>query len=237
METSVIIRTKNEKKYLRDVLIKLKQQTYQDFEMIIVDDHSCDETLAIAQEFHCKIITIPKDQFSHPYSCNLGAEHAQGKYLVYLNGHAIPISKKFLEEGLKNFEDERVAGVYASVVAHKNGTFADKILYNIFGYTVGMVKYEVKKNRKGLLGTTNAIIRKDLWAQYKFNERINEGWGGEDSDWAVHFINLGYKIIHDPKVKVRHSHHLRFKDFFWQIGNWKKMSVGRSVPEKQRRNF
>ncbi|MFA5986985.1 MAG: glycosyltransferase family A protein [Parcubacteria group bacterium] len=237
METSVIIRTKNEKEYLENVLIMLEQQTYQDFEIIIIDDHSCDETLNIAKKHHCKVIAIPEGRFSHPYSCNLGAEYARGKYLVYLNGHSIPISKKFLEEGLKNFEDKKVAGVYSSVIAHEDGTFTDKILYNISGYTIGMVKYRVRKNRVGLLGTTNAIIRKDLWRQYRFNENINGGWGGEDSDWALHFMNLGYEIIHDPKVKVRHSHHLKFRDFLWQIGNWRKMNMGVDVPEKQRRNI
>ncbi|MEA2007446.1 MAG: glycosyltransferase family A protein [Patescibacteria group bacterium] len=234
---SVIIRTKNEEKYLGQVLEMIKQQTYQNFEIIIVDDHSSDKTLEIAKSYGCKIITMPKDQFSHPRSCNIGAENASGKYPVYLNGHSIPISIKFLEDGLKNFENEKVAGIYSIPLAHKHSTLADKVLYNIAGYTIGMIKYRIKKFAPGLLGTTNAMLRKKLWEEYKFNENLNNGWGGEDSEWAWHFIKLGYVIIHDPKFKARHSHHLKFKDLFWQLNNWRKMIAGGDNLEKQRKNF
>lgn len=234
---SIIIRTKNEEKYLEQVLEILKKQTYQNFEIIIVDDHSTDETLKIAKKYNGKVITIPKGQFSHPHSCNLGAGNAKGKYLVYLNGHSIPTSKNFLKNGLENFKDEKVAGVYSITLSHKDSTLTDKFLYNISGYTIGMIEYKAKKFAPGLLGTTNAIIRKNLWEKYKFKEDFNQGWGGEDSDWARHFIKLGYKIIHDPKFKVRHSHHLKFKDFFWQLNNWRKMVASKNIPEKQRKNF
>jgi rhamnosyltransferase len=234
---SIIIRAKNEEKYLKQVLEIIKQQTFQNFEIILVDDRSIDKTVEIAKNYNSKIVTIPKGKFSHPYSCNLGAECAKGKYLVYLNGHSIPLSKKFLENGLKNFIDEKVAGVYAYNLAHKDGTLADKILYDIAGLTVGMIRFEAKGFEPGILGTTNAILRKDLWEKYNFNLNINDGWGGEDTDWSRHFMALGYKIIHDPKFTVRHSHHLKLKDLFWQINNWRKMSASKGTPEKQRKNF
>ncbi len=235
---SIIIRTKNEEKYLGQVLEMLKRQTFQDFEIIIVDDHSTDKTLEIAKKYGCRIVMIPKGKFSHPYSCNLGVKNARGKYIAFLNGHSIPISKKFLESGIKNFErDDKVAGVYAVTLAHKNSTLTDKLIYNITGYITGMIKFRAKNNSPGFFGTTNAFIRKDLWKEYPFDEKINQGWGGEDNDWANHFIKQGYKIIHDPKVKVRHSHHLKFKDYFWQYTNWKKMAPGGEPPEKQKRNF
>ena len=234
---SIIIRTKNEEKYLEQILEILKKQTYQDFEIIVVDDNSVDKTLKIATKYKCKIISVPKGQFSHPRSCNLGAENARGKYLVFLNGHTIPDSEKFLENGLKNFEDNKTAGVYSIPLAHKDGTPTDKILHNIAGYTLGIIKYKAGKYSPNLLGTTNAIIKKGLWEKYKFKEDLNQGWGGEDCDWARHFLESGYKIIHDPKFRARHSHHLKFKDFFWQLNNWRKMFTAGNVPEKQRKNF
>ncbi|MEN8252141.1 MAG: glycosyltransferase family 2 protein [Patescibacteria group bacterium] len=237
METSIIIRTKNEERYLEQVLKKLKEQTYQNFEIIIVDDNSTDRTIEIAQKYNCEIINIPRGKFTHPYSCNLGAEKAQGRYIVYLNGHSIPISQEWLEHGIKNFEDKKVAGVYAMIIAHKDGTLTDKLIYNLVGYTIGMFRRELTDVGIGLLGTTNAIIRKDLWETYNFPE-VNDGFGGEDAAWALHFMKQGYKIVHDPKFKVRHSHHLKMKDFFWQRKNWKQMKAeGGGKPKKQRKNF
>ena len=44
IETSIIIRTKNEERWIGKVLERLVSQTYQDFEIIIVDDGSTDTT-------------------------------------------------------------------------------------------------------------------------------------------------------------------------------------------------
>ena len=55
---SVVIRTKNEERYLGQVLKILRQQTYKNFEVIIVDDNSEDKTIKIAQKYNCKIIFL-----------------------------------------------------------------------------------------------------------------------------------------------------------------------------------
>lgn len=47
---SIIIRTKNEEKYLGQVLEMIKRQTYRDFAIIIVDNCSSDKTLEIAKK-------------------------------------------------------------------------------------------------------------------------------------------------------------------------------------------
>jgi len=243
-KVSVIIRTKNEEKYLGRVLEAYQKQSFRDFEILLVDDRSEDRTLDIAEEYGCRIVTIPNGKFSHPYSCNLGGEAATGEYLVYTNGHSIPGRETFLEDGLRNFRDASVAGVFAIPVAHEDGTIADRIVYDIAAYTVGAIRYRVGGlwyaligTRSGLLGTTNAMIRKDLWTEYPFDESFNDGWGGEDADWAWHFVRKGYKIIHDPCFRVRHSHHLRLRDTFWQFRNWHRMMTSQKIPERQRKYF
>ncbi len=106
---SVIIRSKNEEKYLGKVLDSLFRQSFSNFEILLVDDRSTDRTLEIAREYGCRIIQIPEGKFSHPYSCNLGAENARGEFLVFLNGHSIPCSTTFLEGGLRNFSNPKIA--------------------------------------------------------------------------------------------------------------------------------
>jgi glycosyltransferase involved in cell wall biosynthesis len=206
---------------------------------LIVDDNSTDKTLEIAKKYNCRIITVPNGKFSHPYSCNLGAENACGEFIVYLNGHALPISNTWLEDGLKNFKDEKVIGVYATNVSRKKSTLADKLLYDIIGYTYGSIKFKATSKLPGLLGTTNCIIKKEFWSKKKFDESFNNGWGGEDSKWASDYIDSGYIIIHDPKFRVRHSHNLKLKDIFWQLKNWMKMAENSKMglPEKQRKNL
>ena len=60
---SIIIRTKNEEKYISQCLKKISQQTLKEFEIIIVDNHSSDLTVKKANLFTKKIIKIKKDRF------------------------------------------------------------------------------------------------------------------------------------------------------------------------------
>ena len=234
---SVIIRAKNEEVFLERVLLSLKNQTYKHFEIIVVDNDSTDRTLEIAKKYGCKIVHYSAPKFSHPHSQNLWAENASGEFLVYLNGHSIPAGPDFLEGGLRHFRNSKVAWVYALWIAHKNWTMADKLLYNIVGYTIWGLTYKANKNSAGLLATTNAMIRKSLRDKNPFNESLHWWLGGEDYFWALDRLREGYNIIHDPKLRVRHSHYLKVRDIVWQLKNRYKMWKWKWIPEVQKRNF
>lgn len=51
METGIIIRTKNEERWIGKCLEKIFKQTYKNFEVVIVDSGSTDKTLEIAGKF------------------------------------------------------------------------------------------------------------------------------------------------------------------------------------------
>jgi hypothetical protein len=70
----------------------------------------------------------------------------------------------------------------------------------------------------GILAFTNAIIRRDLWERYPFNE--NYGLGGEDMEWAGYWLQKGFVVIRDRNVCVYHSHGLGLKQLFQQRKNW-----------------
>ncbi len=60
---SIIIRTKNEEKWISSCLKSVFRQEYKNIEVIIVDNMSIDRTVAKAQKFPIKLVTI-KDFFS-----------------------------------------------------------------------------------------------------------------------------------------------------------------------------
>lgn len=228
--TSVIIRVKDEGAVYHQVLSKLQSQTHQSFEIVVVDDNSKDGTDTLAYDYfnsdRIKLVGIPEGKFSHPYSCNLGAEAAEGRYLTYINGHSIPISDTWLRDGLRNFNDEKVAGVFAFVLAHRDAPFAEKTLYGLFSLLHNR-RSEYRKGGMGVMGTTNAILRKDLWQQHHFNQ--NYTIGGEDVEWAQYWMDREYVIIQDPKFRIYHSHHLSLMGLIRQCLRWRKMgssSVG-----------
>ncbi len=225
MKTSVIIRTRNEGILFTEVLSVLQNQTYTEFEIIQVDNESSDGTESVIYKYfsreRIKQIKITKQEFSHAHSCNIGAEPASGELLVYLNGHSIPSTYTWLEDGIKNFEDKNVAGVFAWNLPSKNANIIEKIFYNFFTKILHGKKEVYKKSRMGLLATTSAIIRKNLWIQYPFSKEF--GIGGEDMDWGAYWMNKGYVVIQDPKFRTHHSHNLSFIGLAKQYISWKKM--------------
>jgi glycosyltransferase involved in cell wall biosynthesis len=205
---SIVIRTFNEEKTLEKVLHLIETQTIQPLEIIIVDNESSDKTIEIAKQHKVKIITISKKEFSHPRSCNLGLRIAKGDIVVLTNGHSFPISNKWLEFGIKHFEDSEVAGTFGKTLLDNRASLTEKIINYFYIRTHGYGKIvEYKKINLfsgGLLGTASAAIRRNLWKSHNFDESYLNG--GEDTEWAFYWISKGMKIIEDPCFSVYHAH-------------------------------
>ena len=107
---SIVIRTKNEAKYLGKVLNLLLKQTFKNFEIIIVDSGSTDQMLEIVKKFPIRLYKISQKDFTYGYSLNYGINKAKGKYICILSGHSIPISNNWLASGVI-FQEAR--GLYS----------------------------------------------------------------------------------------------------------------------------
>src|SRR3989338_6460644 len=135
METSIIIRTKNEEKWISENLKRLANQTYKNFEIILVDSGSTDKTLDIINQFinvlNIRIFKIKPEEFSYPFALNFGIKQSLAeKYLVFLSGHSLPISKTWIEYGIKNFTDNKIMGAYGFVWALPDGSIWEKLIFN-----------------------------------------------------------------------------------------------------------
>lgn len=229
METSIIIRTKNEEKWLGVVLERLNSQTYKNFEIIIVDSGSTDKTLNIAKKFNTRIIEIPQREFSYPHALNIGCENSKAdKYFVFLSAHSIPISKTWLSDGIKDFTSDKIMGVYGMMQALPDGSIFEKIYWNslkVFLYRFFGWKKEISHSGMGVLGFTHAIIRRDLWEKHKFDE--NYGAGGEDGEWSSYWFERGYKVIKDSNFSVAHSHGLNLFGLKKQQTYWSTLNKPR----------
>ncbi len=125
---SVIILTKNAGGRFRSLMEKLSNQTYQDFEVVVVDSGSTDRTLEIAEKYGYRIHRIKPEEFHHSRTRNLGAELAKGDYLVYITQDALPLNDDFLEILIKPLENDKVAGVYGRQIAYPNAKPMGEVL-------------------------------------------------------------------------------------------------------------
>jgi len=84
---SIVIPTLNEEKYLPNLLNDLAEQSWSDFEVIHVDGYSDDKTVTIAKRFskRFKLKQIISPRRSAPHQRNLGAEAANGEWIIFMD--------------------------------------------------------------------------------------------------------------------------------------------------------
>ena len=97
MKASIVIRAKNEERFIGQVLEMVFAQKYEDpFEVIVLDSGSTDRTVAIAIQHPVRLHHIKAGEFTFGRGLNTGASLATGEYVVYLSAHCIPVDESWL---------------------------------------------------------------------------------------------------------------------------------------------
>lgn len=94
MMVSIIITTKNEEKNMKNILESLKNQTFKDFEIIVVDNNSIDKTKEISKEYGALVFDKGPERSAQR---NYGVSKALGKYVLILDADMI-LEKEILNE-------------------------------------------------------------------------------------------------------------------------------------------
>ena len=123
---SIVIPTYNEEKYLPKLLECIKKQTFKDYEVIIADANSTDNTKKIAKKYGCKIVKGGMPSVGR----NNGAKAAKGNILLFLDADSL-IEKDFIKNALDEIRNKKldVAGSYLYPLSKK---LIDKIFLGIF---------------------------------------------------------------------------------------------------------
>jgi rhamnosyltransferase len=200
INVSILIRAKNEDKYIGQTLSVLFSQTYKNFEVLIVDSGSTDKTLEIARRYPVRIYEIKPEDFRWGYALNYGFEKARGEYVVCLSAHALPLSDEWLETLVANFNDDKVAAVTSNMLPMPD--------CNPFDRRGLLKRYSVEKRELSegppfLFSNSCSAIRRSAWDRVHFDESL---LAIEEEDWARKIRKIGYKIIYEPEAKVYHSH-------------------------------
>ncbi len=197
MKASLIIRTKNEERWISSCLKSVFAQKHKDFEVIIVDNESTDSTLAKVAQFPVEKIVYCQNYIPGK-SLNMGIEKADGDFIVCLSGHCIPTDENWLGNLLKNFEDPKVAGVYGRQEPLSFTSPADKRdLMLVFG-----PERKIQK-KDSFFHNANSMIRKSVLDEFPFDDKVTNI---EDRVWAQEVLNQGYHIVYEPAASVYHHH-------------------------------
>ncbi len=190
---SVIIPNYNSSKTIKLCLDAVFNQNYDNFEVILVDDVSSDNSLEIASKYKCKIIKLKKNR-GPPVARNMGVKHARGKILFFVDSD-VALRKDALTVAVNKLKENKELGAVC-------GVYSKKPLINdglIEEYRV-LQDYYWKKSTEGYITTlnvANGAIRKDVYEEIGgFNLKLRIS---EDVEFGNR-ISQKYKILSTSKI-------------------------------------
>ena len=105
---SVIIPTYNSEKTIEKCLESIRNQSYKNIEIIVVDRFSMDKTVEIAEKYGARII---QDYGERTRAKNIGLKKAKGKYVLFVDSD-MELSKDVVKECVELMEkDDKIGGI------------------------------------------------------------------------------------------------------------------------------
>lgn len=212
VKLSVVIPTLNEEHYLPLLLGDLVTQTEKDFEVIIVDAKSEDDTKKVAQPYtkklSLKFIESPKRQVAHQR--NLGAKHATGKYIFFIDADT-RIKEDVIEKITSTIQNEKGL-LFLPII--KPST--DSLFYKfIFSSSIQFVKLVQRLGRPLSIGPL-IVIENTLFHKIGgFDEKIAIA---EDHNLIIKAYQNGVKAKIIDDISCYFSLRRFENDGVWNIG-------------------
>ncbi len=206
---SVVIPALNEEKYLPSPLSSLAKQTFKDFEIIVSDGGSTDQTTAIAKKFGARTVVTPHSSVT--MARQKGADVAKGEIIVGADADTT-YPPDHLERIVDHFQkDPNVVAVGSG------GIFEHKPWWSYWGWHIiySIVEWAYHLTHHVMyLPAFNLSYRKSVF--YKiggYNTYLD--FGGDELDILDRLKKAG-TVLFDPKLYVYPSSR-RAKEGFWML--------------------
>jgi 2-desacetyl-2-hydroxyethyl bacteriochlorophyllide A dehydrogenase len=189
----------NEERRLPALLRALARQHYRDFEVVVVDSGSFDQSPWLARESGARLIEIDSRDFTFGHSLNVGIAAAQGDLIAIVSAHAEPVDDGWLGALMAALRRPDVAMVYGRQVGGPLSRFSESLDfqrdYREVGYSHGPPNFAANN--------ANSAIVRALWDEHRFDETLT---GLEDAEWARYWMQHGREVVYEPRAAVYHIH-------------------------------
>jgi glycosyltransferase involved in cell wall biosynthesis len=172
---SVIVPTKNSEEFLGKCLDSIKNQTYKDVEIIVVDNNSIDKTKEIAQKYTDKVFNCGPERSAQR---NYGAEESKGEYVYFVDSDFI-LDKDVMRQCVDKIEKK-----YDAIVVHNSPDISVSWIAKVRKFEVDMYKYDLTHS------AARFFKRKVFLVIGGYNKKIT---AGEDYDIQNKLNNKGYR--------------------------------------------
>lgn len=220
IKTSVITVTYNNGNSIQDYLESLSEYLPENSEVIIVDNHSTDDTVPIIENFrqtHKKIVLIKNEQnYGFSVGNNLAAQKARGGFLLILNPD-IKITKGSLESLLNYLETREDIGIIAPKLIMEGGKVQPSVrkLPTLWGVIAEYYLGRKQEYDEYVPESKDPVEVEAVYgAAMLMRSSVFQEAGGFDEKYFVYYEDLdlcrrikkrGYKVVYYPGVPFLHA--------------------------------
>ena len=211
MRVSVVINTYNRGNSLRNTLASFAYQTYSDFEVVVVNGPSTDESDDVIAEFSDSVRAYSCPEAHLSKSRNIGIAHASGDIVAFIDDDAIP-EPDWIAGLVKAYDSADIGGVGGIVYDHTGVSY--QYLYSVCS-RIATTRFDIKppfdaNNRPGAdpfvyLQGTNCSYRRDVLVEIGgFNEEIE--YYLDEVEVCMRAIDAGYQMVPLAHAAVHHKY-------------------------------
>jgi len=218
---SVIVPAYNRADEVEKFLYSFEKQSAKNFEIIIVDDGSTDNTKTVVETHKYKLdLKYFFHQNEGPGAArNLGMENAKGDILVFIDSDCT-VPEDYINNLTHHLENENFDAFGGPDTCHENfSPFLKAINYSMTSFigTGGTRGSKGKQLAKYYPRSFNMGIKRNVYEQIGDMNALRHG---QDMEFSNRVFNAGFKVSFLSDVIVYHKRRTNLKKFFKQIFNW-----------------
>lgn len=199
---SIVIPAYNMAPYIGETLDSVLAQRFSDYEVIVVDDGSTDDTAQVLAPFMTRIIYIKQENRGLSAARNVGMQRARGEYISLLDADDL-LLPEYLAKMVALLEaDERTDVVYPNAVLFGLPRWEGRLFQDVYPSTMPVTLEKLLARECTVF--VSALFRRALLDQVgMFDEQIR--WGGEDFDLWLRMAQQGcqFAFTTEPLVRYR----------------------------------
>ena len=219
MKYSIIVPVFNRPDEIDELLESLTHQTFNDFEVIIVEDGSQKPCKEVCDKYTDKLNLkyFMKENSGPGQSRNYGAERSEGEYLLILDSDVV-LPENYLYAIEEELHRDKADAFGGPDRAHNSFTDTQKaISYSMTSFfTTGGIRGGKKKMDKFYPRSFNMGIRREVYNKLGGFSKMRFG---EDIDFSIRIFKAGCKCRLFPGAWVYHKRRTDFRKFWRQVYN------------------
>jgi len=203
---SIVICTYNRAHYLERCIKSLKKQTYPNFEMIVVNGPSTDETNQVLYKYPEIQVVRQKELNGLSFARNLGIAASNGEIIAFIDDDAVA-DENWIMYLVAGYTDDSVGGVGGLVYGpQKTHLQFDRGTINKCAIPTAIRDKDMKlrKDEFSIIMGTNSSFRKEvLYEVDGFDPYFR--YYHDESDLCVRIAKKGYRIVYQREASVIHD--------------------------------